>query len=150
MKISWYGMIVIIISLIAGTVLVTQPDVSAQSAISITGLATLQQMAQDSLPYSVAVADSKPMFIEFYANWCTTCQAMAPTISQLHQSYGDKIDFVMVNIDDPQYTKTLQQYQVTGVPQITLLDHHHQVIWSEVGKIPATILKSVLTPLSST
>jgi thiol-disulfide isomerase/thioredoxin len=150
MKISGYGIIGIIISLIAGTVLVTQPDVSAQSAISITGLATLQQMAEDSIPYYVAVADSKPMFIEFYANWCTTCQSLAPTISQLHQNYGDKIDFVMVNIDDPQYTKILEQYQVTGVPQITLLDSHHQVTWSEVGKIPATILKSVLTPLLST
>jgi thiol-disulfide isomerase/thioredoxin len=150
MKISGYGIIGIIISLIAGTILVTQPDVSAQSAISITGLATLQQTAQDSLPYSVAMADGKPTFIEFYANWCTTCQSIAPIISQLHQNYGDAINFVMVNIDDPQYTKILEQYQVTGVPQITLLDNHHQVTWSEVGKIPATILKSVLTPLSST
>ena len=150
MKFSLYGIIAILISLIAGTIVVTQPDVSAQSAISITGLATLQQMAQDSVPYTVAVADYKPIFLEFYANWCTTCQSIAPIISQLHQNYGEAVDFVMVNIDDPQYTKILQQYQVTGVPQITILDSYHQVNWSEVGKIPASILNSVVNNLSST
>ena len=149
MKISFDGIIVIIISLIAGTILVTQPDVSPQSAISITGLATLQQMAQDSVPYSVAVADNKPTFLEFYANWCTTCQSMAAMISQLHQSYGDTINFVMVNIDDPQYTKIIQQYQVTGVPQITILDHSHQINWTQVGKVPATILAQILEALLS-
>jgi thiol:disulfide interchange protein len=150
MKISGYVIIAIIISLIAGTIIVTQPDVSAQSAISITGLATLQQTAQESIAYSVAVADNKPAFVEFYANWCTTCQAMAPIISQLHQEYSETVNFVMVNIDDPEYTNIIQQYHVTGVPQITFLDADHQVSWSQVGKVPARILNSLLDTQSST
>lgn len=150
MKVSVYGIVVVIISLVAGTILVTKPDVSAQSAISLTGLAALQQMAKDSIPYSVALAESQPTFLEFYANWCTTCQSLAPMISQLHQDYGESINFVMVNIDQPEYTNIIQQYQVTGVPQITLLDAAHQVSWSEVGKVPATVLNSLLKTLSST
>ena len=143
------GILVILVLLIVGTIFVTKPDVSAQSAISIQGLAMLQQSAADSVPYSVALANNKPTFLEFYANWCTTCQSMAPSIAQLHQTYGEMVNFVMINIDDPQWIEPIETYQVTGVPQITLLDQTHQVTWTQVGKVPATILNQVLELLAS-
>ncbi len=149
MNSKWYGIIVLLISFIVGTVLLTQPDVSAQSAISITGLATLKQMAAHSMPYSTALANSKPTLIEFYANWCTTCQSMAPSLEQLYQDYGNTVNFVMINIDDPQWREPIQQYHVTGVPQITLLDSNHHVTWTQVGKIPAQFLHQALEKLSS-
>ncbi|MEO0886884.1 MAG: thioredoxin domain-containing protein, partial [Cyanobacteria bacterium J06648_10] len=39
--------------------------------------ASLSDMAEQAVPLETAMANGKPTMIEFYANWCTSCQAMA-------------------------------------------------------------------------
>jgi len=48
-----------------------------------TGTATLSTIAESSVPLNVALTNDKPTLIEFYANWCTSCQAMAPDMAEL-------------------------------------------------------------------
>ncbi|MCS6812160.1 MAG: thioredoxin domain-containing protein, partial [Cyanobacteria bacterium] len=38
---------------------------------------SLDALAARSIPLEIALKNGKPTLIEFYANWCTTCQAMA-------------------------------------------------------------------------
>ncbi|MGK7876208.1 MAG: thioredoxin domain-containing protein [Xenococcaceae cyanobacterium] len=125
---------------VAGIFWATRADVSAMSNSSVAGLVAIKEMAQQSVPYEVALANGKPTLLEFYADWCTTCQSMAPTLSKLHQQYGERVNFVMLNIDRPEWIPQLKQYQVTGVPQFIFLDSNQEVQKNLVGKVPETII----------
>lgn len=109
-------------------------------ATSLSGLKVMKEMAQEAIPFEVAIATQKPTLIEFYADWCSVCQSMAPTMQALEQQYGGDINFVMLNVDEAQWLPQMDQYDVTGVPQFTLLDQQHSQVKTLVGRIPQLIL----------
>src|SRR5687767_1669866 len=41
----------------------------------------------------------RPQVIEFFAFWCTTCQAMRPILHELQDRYTERVDFVYLDID---------------------------------------------------
>lgn len=45
-----------------------------------------------------ARAAGKPMLIEFWATWCEVCEALLPTVRQAQARFGDKVDFIGVNV----------------------------------------------------
>lgn len=124
----------------------TRPQ-SAPAVSGVSGLMTLKTMAQTSTPYAVAMANQKPTLIEFYADWCTTCQALSPTLNMLHEQWGDRINFVMLDIDDPRWANQVKQFQVNGVPTITLLSDNHTVTDTLIGNTPKTVLDQELSEL---
>lgn len=121
----------------------------AFGASSLSGLITLKALAQDSVPYPTAIANGKPTLLEFYADWCTTCQGMSSTIQNLEEKYGDRVNLVMLDIDDPQWDKLVRRYRVTGIPQYTFLDESQDTIDSLVGKIPQSIMEMFFEQLVS-
>ena len=134
----WTALIVFLLSVWA-TLLLTRPAALPTSMTPLSGLITLKALAAEAVPYEDAIASTKPIFIEFYADWCTTCQSTASTVEKLHQQYGDQVNFVMLNIDDPQWAKQISDYSASGVPQFTLLANDHQPIDTWVGKVPGAI-----------
>lgn len=128
----------------------TRLDLAAARPSSQAGLTALLAMARQSVPYERALGNGKPTLIEFYADWCTSCQALAPSISQFHEQYGSQINFVMLNVDEPQWQEVLQQYQVRGVPQFFFLKsdkpsvplRDRTVVKTLVGAVPQPILSS--------
>ncbi|NET62187.1 MAG: thioredoxin fold domain-containing protein [Symploca sp. SIO2E6] len=130
--------------LIIVTVGISHQDFSARVPSSLTNLATLKTMARDAVPYEVAMTNGKPSLIEFYADWCQTCQSLASTLAQLKQKYGESVNFIMLNIDDPRWQQQIQTYQVTGVPQLTFLRANHEIVDTLIGKVPGVVIEDVL------
>ncbi|MEM8638016.1 MAG: thioredoxin domain-containing protein [Cyanobacteria bacterium P01_G01_bin.54] len=130
-----------LLCLVIGSWLLNLPTTQASS---LTGLATLRALARTAVPYSEAMANGKPTLIEFYADWCTTCQSMAPAIQSLEQKYGDRINFVLLNIDQPEWSDQVSTYQVTGIPHLIFLDGAQQLQRQVVGAVPKTILSEML------
>lgn len=120
----------------------TRPVTTPQSAAPVAGLMALKASAQEAIPYDLAMTNGKPTLIEFYANWCTTCQAMAPTLNAVHQQFGGNLNRVMVNIDEPQWREQIQQFGVTGVPHLVLRAGDGAIAATFVGKVPKAILAS--------
>lgn len=141
------GVAIAALTAIVFTLLITRPAVTASSFTPLSGLMTLKTMAAESMVYGDAIASPNPSFIEFYADWCTTCQGMSSTVAALHQQYGDNINFVMLDIDDPQWAEQVAQYGASGVPQFTLLDGYHNEVKTWVGKVPKPILANVFDQL---
>jgi len=125
------------------------------SVLLVLGLRTetqtvsLKEMAQTSTPLEVALSNDKPTLMEFYADWCTSCQAMAADIQSLKQDYQDQINFVMLNVDNSKWLPEILRYQVDGIPQFVFLDPQGEAIASTVGQQPRAILAANLSALAA-
>ncbi|MGB3615343.1 MAG: thioredoxin domain-containing protein [Elainellaceae cyanobacterium] len=138
--------IALVVLFAIAAVVLTRPDAS-ETVSSVSGLMALKTTAQEAMSYNSAMENHKPTLIEFYADWCTTCQAMAPTLQAVHQQMGDQVNIVMLDIDDPQWRQQVQQFDVSGVPHMTLLQADHTVAETLVGRVPRQVLLNRVTTL---
>ena len=127
---------IIVVVLVGGFFVATRTNITPTTTASVGGLAKLKTMAQQSVPYEVAVVNGKPTLLEFYADWCNVCQFMAPTLDKLHDEYEEKVNFVMLDVDDPQFEAQVLKYEVNGLPQITFLSADKADSKSLVGMVP--------------
>lgn len=109
----------------------------------------LTAMAEASVPLETALSNGKPTLMEFYANWCTSCQAMTPELQTLKQSYHDRVNFVMLNVDNSKWLPEILKYQVDGIPHFVFLNQTGEAIAQAIGEQPTSILEANLVALSS-
>ncbi|MBQ2312814.1 MAG: thioredoxin [Elusimicrobiaceae bacterium] len=69
----------------------------------------MEKVIVDDLNFKDEVLkETMPLMVEFYATWCQHCKNLEPIINDLHKKYGDKVKFVMVDIDEaPHYTNEM-------------------------------------------
>lgn len=58
----------------------------------------------------------KPAIVDFWAEWCGPCRAIAPIIAHLSEEYGDRVKITKLNIDDN--PRTPGRYGVTAIPTV--------------------------------
>lgn len=62
--------------------------------------------------------NSKPVIVDYWAEWCGPCRMVAPVLEEIANEHGDKIDVVKLNIDDnPGVT---QRYQIMAIPTMSV------------------------------
>ena len=71
----------------------------------------------DDQNFQAEVLESdKPAIIDFWAEWCAPCRAIAPIIKELAAEYGDQVKIVKMDIDaNP---STPGQYGVRAIPTV--------------------------------
>ena len=84
--------------------------------------ASLSSLAKTSLPLEEALENGQPSFVEFYADWCTSCQAMAGDMAALREEYGDRVNFVMLNVDNSKWLPEMGRYEVDGIPHFVFFE----------------------------
>lgn len=112
-----------------------------------TSTATLTELGEQSTPLEVALTNGKPSLVEFYANWCTVCQKMAPDIAALEKQYADKINFVMLNVDNTKWLPEMLRYRVDGIPHFVFLGKDGNSVAETIGDQPRTIMTSNIDAL---
>lgn len=110
---------------------------------------SLPALAASAVPYEVAQTSGKPSLVEFYANWCTTCQAMAGDMTELKSTYGDQVNFVMLNVDNNKWLPEMLEYRVDGIPHFVYLDSANEPIAMAIGEQPRVILAENLAALAA-
>jgi thiol-disulfide isomerase/thioredoxin len=114
---------------------------------TLTPEATLAVQAEQSTPLEVALSNDKPTLMEFYADWCTSCQAMAKDLGELKQQYGDSLNFVMLNVDNTKWLPEILNYRVDGIPHFAFLNRDGKAIAQAIGEQPRPVLQANLDAL---
>jgi thioredoxin 1 len=82
-----------------------------------------------------------PVLVDFSADWCGPCHALAPALAQVADELSGRLRVVKVDVDaNPDAAAS---YAVTGVPTLVLLRAGEQV-WSSVGVKPKHLLVRVV------
>ena len=82
----------------------------------------MEQLARRSLEPQSALTNGRPTLIEFYADWCQVCREMAPSMLELERNTRDRLDVVLVNVDNPRWQDLVDRYEVNGIPQLNLFN----------------------------
>ena len=72
----------------------------------------------DSSFETEVIKSNKPVFVDFWAEWCGPCIQIAPALEELASEYGEKLTVAKVNIDENPETPT--RYGVRGIPTLIL------------------------------
>ncbi|TAJ48349.1 MAG: thioredoxin [Herbiconiux sp.] len=92
--------------------------------------------------FQADVLDSeKTILVDFWAEWCGPCRAVAPILDQIADEHGDKIEIVKLNVDDnPQ---TAMKYQITSIPALKVYKGG-EVVKTIIGAKPKAALEADL------
>ena len=112
----------------------------------------------------------RPVFLEFWATWCTSCQALEPAVRAAQAAYGTQVEFIGINITvaDPQDSvrawvartsppwRTLyddegnsqRAYDVAETSYVVIIDKTGTIVYTGVGGAQSfnTALRRVTTP----
>jgi len=87
------------------------------------------------------ISTEKPVLVDFYAEWCGPCKAMAPVLKQVKESFSDQIRIIKVDVD--QNPSIAGRYNIRSVPTL-LLFRKGRKVWSASGFRPAEEIKRVV------
>jgi len=59
-----------------------------------------------------------PVLVDFWAEWCGPCHALAPDVEATAERYRDAARVVKVNVDDS--PTIAQRYRIQGIPTLIL------------------------------
>ncbi|HKX94414.1 MAG TPA: thioredoxin [Methylibium sp.] len=59
-----------------------------------------------------------PVLVDYWAEWCGPCKAIAPILDELAQSYGAKLQIAKMNVDDNREVPA--KFGIRGIPTLML------------------------------
>ncbi|WP_456375659.1 thioredoxin family protein [Thiolapillus sp.] len=62
----------------------------------------------------------QPVLVDFWADWCAPCHAIAPHLQRVMDEMADRVELVKVEVDEGENMKLAGQYKLRGFPTIML------------------------------
>ena len=64
------------------------------------------------------LSSDKPVLVDFWAEWCGPCHAVAPILDKIVEERGGELKLVKVNIDEEQ--SLAERYGIASIPTMVL------------------------------
>ncbi len=95
---------------------------------------------------SEVLKSEKPVFVDFWAEWCGPCRMVGPVVEQIAQTHSDKIKVVKLNVDENQ--DIAMKYGIQSIPSLMVFNKGKEINRT-VGAAPKeTYLKFINDSLS--
>jgi thioredoxin 1 len=92
--------------------------------------------------WQAQVIDSiKPVFVDFWAEWCGPCRMVGPVVEELARDYEGKVNFVKVNVDEA--NELAAKYNIFSIPTLMILNKG-QVVAQQVGAASKEAYKNMI------
>ncbi|MDR0247170.1 MAG: thioredoxin TrxA [Burkholderiales bacterium] len=87
---------------------------------------------------------SRPVLVDFWAQWCGPCKMLAPTLESLVEEYAGRLDIVKVDVDaNPE---TAQRCGIRAMPTLMVFQNG-EVKGQKLGALSRGQLKAFLDSL---
>ena len=90
--------------------------------------------------FKTDVLDSKqPVLVDFWAEWCGPCKAIAPSLEELSNEMVNKLKIVKINVDEnPSISQT---YSIRSIPALMIFKDGEKIS-EKMGALPKSALES--------
>jgi thiol-disulfide isomerase/thioredoxin len=93
------------------------------------------------------VVAGKPNYVMIYGEGCYNSKRQARRTVALSERYGDKVNFVIIDLDKPQspaQLKLVQRYYGGSIPDLVLLDGDGKPVYNQAGEQSEQVLSQIL------
>ncbi len=96
---------------------------------------------QDATFETEVLESDKVAIVDFWAEWCGPCRAIAPIIEELANDYADQALIGKVDVDNnPEIS---MRYGIRNIPTILFIKNG-EVVDKQVGAVPKSTLEDTL------
>jgi thioredoxin 1 len=85
------------------------------------------------------IESSRPVLVDFWAEWCGPCKMIAPSLEELADDYKDSIDVAKLNVDEN--PNIASDFSIRSIPTLLIFKDGSPVS-QIVGAVPKSTIKS--------
>jgi len=89
----------------------------------------------------LVLKSTKPVMVDYWADWCSPCKQLSPIIDELAREHGDKVTFL--KLDTNENTDVPTRYGVMGLPTLQIWSNGELVHSMTGGKTKAALIKAL-------
>ncbi len=104
-------------------------------------MSTLITYVTDDTFKSEVLQSAQPVLVDYWAEWCGPCKAIAPLLEEMATQYAERLKVVKVNIDDNPNLPA--QYGIRSIPTLMLFKNG-QVEATRVGNLAKSQLTAFI------
>ncbi len=68
----------------------------------------------------ITASASQPILVDFWADWCGPCHALAPHLERTLTDFGGRVQLAKVEVDEGENMKLAGHYRLRGFPTVIL------------------------------
>jgi len=91
---------------------------------------------------SIVLKSTQPILVDFWAEWCGPCRALAPKLEEISKEMQGKIKIVKINVDENR--EHAMKFGVRGIPTMIIFKNGTEMEQIS-GNVPKETIVAALT-----